>query len=1112
MNHKSPYRSMDFQIHFLTLFLSKNIMRLFKLLLITFSLPILSSAQTDNNDFKIGMFGIRSMYDNSDCYRRSVTSPTIIDQDGNEINTSIFNVLKEDGFNIVFDYKYPGYYRKLPQTNSIFDLVKNNSMQIMPSVSQFYKSDSEYCNLTGYGIFNGENNHQNDCWNFNRPNYDHMFPELFNLSEFNQTIWGYHVVEEPEHYNVVNPYSTMDWNFLVNNPDLYDREKQIDVVENGIEYFRSLKMENHKLIQMHAMHNKSITPMLQHDDTGPLTAVDFINMENKCDVFFEGSYSVPLLQPNFYELPYSDIFNIGFNNEVLDPINFCNTTPNWNQTDYLLNNKHFLGFLESIEYGKSEFNEVHKVISAKCGDHDLGTNIFNTDINIDNGNWLYFQAYSSIIHGVNGIWFFAFDNMFLENEQSQNSGMGNGEYLVDNFKRQNFPIAYNDYLSKLTRELGYLNSKGFLNQKKIVTSKTNTEDNHCIVQLPSSYDILVDGSWQSGASVLNNDHQSENYALRYSIRESNDEVIMIISNVLPYSLKTSLDFNSFNNSTVQLADEYELLFEKFDPRLYFNSDLGDGFTPNNYKVDIEAVDVNGQLNFQPFSSDFIDLQIPDLTFGPFDTHIISFKKPSDANCSVSANGWNTIWSNNGNGLVSTVEISSDHQLLVGDFDISNNAKEELLAIQKYNSDAWATISSFNENENLWDFVWSNGGNGRLKSTPGGVGITSKTRFLAGNFLHAEQDEVLSINYFSNGNNWSTITRYDPSTVEKWVWSWSSYGSNYLQPGSNTWELSPNDEMIPFDFDSDGYDELFVVRRSTPVEVSILKFDQQTHEWTELWSNENQGNGLGFIDDLEIFKTDEFFVGNFQIKKKDRKFPEIVVFRNGNPDTHVQVLHFNGNGTSNGADPFFEMGQNNNGASNFEGKSLPLEDTKVLVGNIDQDIQDEILFIRRTSWIGQAISMDMNNLNKFTWRWSNNSTPTINDWCTIQNGYDLDYELINYDTSNQSSLLALSTLPKDDCQLVGNVSLLRSQVGTNKDQDLTVKEDDHVESLLYPNPTNGVFKINNRTNVLRVFDSTGKLVLTLTDIDANSDVDLSALEKGIYYLEFDNTNGAKLIIE
>lgn len=69
--------------------------------------------------------------------------------------------------------------------------------------------------------------------------------------------------------------------------------------------------------------------------------------------------------------------------------------------------------------------------------------------------------------------------------------------------------------------------------------------------------------------------------------------------------------------------------------------------------------------------------------------------------------------------------------------------------------------------------------------------------------------------------------------------------------------------------------------------------------------------------------------------------------------------------------------------------------------------------------------------------------------------------------------------------------------------------DNLKLEIYPNPTNGQFRIQNnelRINSLEIYDIYGKLLQTVSDIDNSAEIDLTTRPAGLYFLRFSTPNG------
>ena len=131
------------------------------------------------------------------------------------------------------------------------------------------------------------------------------------------------------------------------------------------------------------------------------------------DVFFDGSYFP--FHPFWYNQNYG-------NNFIADS---CTT--------------HYLGNFKTIDWAYTKVNEVHDLIEITAdwyivnGTDTLLTwkSVFHSDTSIYNSNWLWFQTYTSIIHGSKGIWFWQLPSAYQKNEPFNH-------YSIDRFIAKNF--------------------------------------------------------------------------------------------------------------------------------------------------------------------------------------------------------------------------------------------------------------------------------------------------------------------------------------------------------------------------------------------------------------------------------------------------------------------------------------------------------------------------------------------------------------------------------------------------------------------------------------------------------------------------------------------------
>ena len=112
---------------------------------------------------------------------------------------------------------------------------------------------------------------------------------------------------------------------------------------------------------------------------------------------------------------------------------------------------------------------------------------------------------------------------------------------------------------------------------------------------------------------------------------------------------------------------------------------------------------------------------------------------------------------------------------------------------------------------------------------------------------------------------------------------------------------------------------------------------------------------------------------------------------------------------------------------------------------------------------------------------------------------LEYRLKDNSASYDLFLTAINASPAT------LVSTTTCSAGTNPDP-LSITEQDDLKNKLtiYPNPTTGLFQIENMyatTSLVRIYSTSGKLVL---EQEYTNQIDISKLNNGIYYMKIDNS--------
>ncbi|MCF8371438.1 MAG: T9SS type A sorting domain-containing protein [Bacteroidales bacterium] len=597
----------------------------------------IASAQT--NDFKIGMFGVEfKVHEVNGC---QVVYEAPLDSG---FKTSTLNVFKEDGFNIINKY-VPNVWTSIAVVQSLIKLTGNNGMQIELSPGINYRpildEEGNYTG-TGYNDYDNCNTSYPICltpYEYNNPNppyyYDYYLHNIFDIftniciqDEYKDIIWGHHLGEEASylHPKLVNENCQAKADI-----DFRGTEIPPSNIKEGMDLYKSILsnagITHQKMVIMEANHRATINynyndqewqtstnswGQNQPIDYDPFEYIELLDKSDTRDVFFEGSYFT--WEPIAWAIEsYSQIAEGG---------------------------KHYLGFLGSIDFAKEHANSVHNILMAYYDNGSLESPL-HTDVYIPNANYLWLQAYASIIHGVDGIWFWWLPGLWeTETNEIQNisnaedpSVWANPNTIEDRFDRKYFPRRYRYYLSNLARELNYLSQKGFLDKNtSVIHTKTDHADVNGIV--PEYPDYINDSKIPAPFyAQLNhplmhtfNDHFSENYGLRYTIRTNGDETILIIANMLPVPiLDVDLDFSQIGDPQIQNAIGVEVLFETNQDVTGQDYKIVDSLV--NYR---ETVDNTGKLLHYYYKLLTADKGLS-LSFGPLDVHVLKFVSYSPHN-------------------------------------------------------------------------------------------------------------------------------------------------------------------------------------------------------------------------------------------------------------------------------------------------------------------------------------------------------------------------------------------------------------------------------------------------------------------------------------------------
>ena len=659
----------------------------------------------------------------------------------------------------------------------MLNLLNKNNMQIDISVLHYYKPDPASTQSHPFG----ENTYDNCGYLYDpnmspyaskmfRPNYVQLIDNVYSDPQLKKAIWGFHVCEEASYFHWYDfTCGPAAQNYMWQDPN-YFRNTEVPPtnVREAVDYFKGVSSSlglGAKTILMEAKHNGRYDNGLTSDGEGIYNPQDYVQLINKNDpneVYFEGSY-------------------VRFN------INEGNSWKNEHYDSYSFN---YLGQFRSIDYAKNYTDEVHKILNIE-GTKDFDGSSWrrynywrhlHSDSTTANANWLWFEAYTSIIHKVKGVWFWDLNYSWNDEETIPTGKL--------KFKRENFPQTYQHYVAYLAKELRYLVNNNVISTdgNTVVATKTDHADPNGIVPAVNSYI----------PSYLNDsEHNSEHYGLRYTIRCNGKKTYMIITNPLNATLRNiTLNFANVANQQIQFSSGVKVLFDNgatdvashnYKTNRNNNVDLVNN-TPGNYYT------INYAANTKKIT----------LNFGPFDVKVLEFI----SNVPNHNNGWNDVWSNFGSNWINGHQIHDNDNFLVGDFN--GDGAEELFCVS--GSGSWMTLLKYNNND--WQWYWSNYGD-----EAAGAGIFPyRNNMTVGDVDGDGRDEVIGC-----AGGWITVFKYHDGD---WHWHWSNYGNSSIA-------ITPYNRFYAGDFDGDGKDELMAYD-SPDGWTTLFKWNGNGFSWT--WSD------------------------------------------------------------------------------------------------------------------------------------------------------------------------------------------------------------------------------------------------------------------------------------
>ncbi|MBO6516076.1 MAG: T9SS type A sorting domain-containing protein [Bacteroidia bacterium] len=1026
---------------------------------------------------------------------------------------STFPLLREAGFNTVLLYT-PDYrlsHNLIDGAKGYSEHAKNCDLKVIFDFKVAFQPDSLYTSPDGnyYGHTKGDfimSFPVND--NLTRPNLKYLYDSVFSDPFYGDGFAGFQLSEEASTTHTFTASymgedcgqgGTLDSCVHVSVPP-YAISNAIDTLNdyfsNGGVYFPTIVAgaQHGGVIDSFTYVDKfpSWNPTLNH---GPWHEQNYImsdSMSTLPSTFIDASYyvfenihsesnanidSLHSKRDEYQRRHYLGRFKtIDFAKERIDEVIAGISTITWQMPEGVTRYSFFPGVTDrsnsTVYKNTARYWGADTVIDGESVIEASQRFALHTDTSSGaaNANALWFQAYTSIIHGADGVIFWEWDCWEPNARDSARArNMVYGAPFAERYSDTTVPIIYQDYLAPLTRELRWLSDKSLIGKSsKVVYKKTDHADNNCIVPAVNSYvtDSEIDARRK----------QVEDYGVRYTINTNGDDVVMILSNCLPNSISCPLDFSSIGNQIIQNSDTIEYLFhEDIDP------------TTPGYKTDRrDGVDLgNGTVlrsRKVPFNNDTLTVE-----FGPLDVVVLRFQADND-NLNTQFNHWEKEWTNDGDGWIGGSKLQVNDTLFIGDF--MGNGTEQILVMQTGANDAWTSLHSYNETTEEWDWEWSNDGD---TSEPimdfRGIGTYAVGKFEGG------KDMLLG--YEPGGNK--TLYEYQPDSF-KWKSRWSAL---------------PTDQIFLYkkilavgDFDADGTEEL--IGYDNPGWTTEFKFDGTEFVWGT-WTDQNMGK-------VKNYRNRLMQCADFNGDGKD----ELMGF--GDDVTLFEFDPIAFEWDSIWADSFSIGGV---GYPFVVGEA-------VLSGDIDQyDGKDEIFVLQTGPQAGWATSLDLiynGGTNSYDWDWNysangSSSIEYIRDWPVPEiTGSNTEYYLIQVNATKPKYLFAKRRFQCNGLEPKHLLSLYKTQAAYNYKylSDIKVLNQDKENNVLvYPNPFSGSLNIatlkGEEIKQVSVYDSQGKLLFTtLSKTGAKLNVDFASdpsISPGLYMIrvETDKGNYARQVV-
>lgn len=1042
----------------------------------------------DKGAFTIGMFGAGSMRPfDGECEAPPAT-PWLLDGRA----TSSLNITAADGFTAWQTYVQGWYSRR--QFLRMLGLSKQLDLRLLLSFHQYFEPATDLSNnYLGFGsnIYDGCGFDYAECevpaqFGKERINVDQFLHSACADPDLSDALMGIQIAEEASschYYSSHDCIGSTGWNSLpgcwqLNVPcdqqcdcgqasgDFHKVLLPVMNVQRAQDHFKNLFSSydafDKRVSIMEAHHHHVISADATTQEGGrPADYIHLLDKRDVRDLFLEGSYySFPTNWANQY---------------YVEPPNL----PGVPNSENSLCTSHYLSFLKSIDYANRFANQVHKVIDATGGGQDgnYDPRHFHSNPNIPNANWLWFQAYASILHGARGVWFWSHPWTFAPWETEKWNEWHTAEPQTDAYSRAGFPISYNNWVSPLAQELRYLSNNGFLSENSQIMANRDHGDDHNIIseyhfafniqnQFGSIYTHVSDfpANWIQDYRPLNR------FGVKYAFHTNGDEVVMIVANPVNSPVQVFFDLSCVGDRRISESTSFEVLF---------SNQVGPQATWSTYKTNRQGgVDLETNQVLRSHTLGLDNLGELGLILGPMDVVVLKLNKKSQD--IVHGNGWTREWTNQLSGALGGWNIQTWDKFFPGDFD--GDGVDEILAVGNAGlATDWYGLLKFEQQQ--WTWLWSNYGNTHMLQP-------YHANFVVGDFDGDGRDELLG------NDTWTTMFKWNGADWD-WVWSDNGSSSHAIRPFK--------DRLYAGDFDGNGIDE-------------ILGCDLP-NGWTTVFQYVNNNWVWGYWSDM----------GASTVIKPYRPWFEVGDFNGDGKDdllglnTWATLFSFNSGGWS--------WLWSTQGSNSFNGWNYPLHPVhdRVVVGNFDGDSKEELMFLSTGPYASWALCQDFNPvLPGWNFNWVANNTysiPFIDDWPINDGaGSATRYLPVRTIPSEASRLLALRKFP---CGGGGRfLASLYAPDGSNKHLDQVHIESGQIDNrgdhsagvVIYPNPLalEPEFKILSFVDAIVAYsitDMTGRVVSSAEFIEPTYEATVPGLgdvSGGIYLVHIGHSSGQRSV--